>query len=73
MQIAGCPEVPAEPESNISPLMAGAISPAILVGVNRLDCALQQAIREAKQAGVLQGLIVSLLHAHALNQTRELL
>jgi len=45
------------------------LSPAISKAVTDLDSALAKAIDAAKGAGLPQGLVVSLLHGHALMQT----
>jgi hypothetical protein len=45
------------------------LSPAISKAVTDLDSALAKAIDAAKGEGLPQGLVVSLLHGHALMQT----
>jgi hypothetical protein len=45
------------------------LSPAINQAVTELDSAIAKAIDAAKAAGLPQGLVVSLLHGHALMQT----
>lgn len=45
------------------------LSPAINKAVTDLDSAIAKAIDAAKTAGLPQGLVVSLLHGHALMQT----
>jgi len=45
------------------------MSPDINKAVNELDNAIAKAVDAAKAAGLPQGLVVSLLHGHALVQT----
>jgi hypothetical protein len=45
------------------------LSPAINKAITELDSAIAKAIDAAKAAGLPQGLVVSLLHGHALMQT----
>jgi len=45
------------------------LSPAINQAITQLDSAIAKAVDAAKAAGLPQGLVVSLLHGHALMQT----
>lgn len=45
------------------------LPPDVVAAIKDLDDALVQAIKDAKAAGLPQGLIVSLLHGHAHGQT----
>jgi len=45
------------------------LSPAINQAITELDNTIAKAIDAAKAAGLPQGLVVSLLHGHALTQT----
>ncbi|MPR00697.1 hypothetical protein F0169_00610 [Pseudomonas sp. MAFF 212408] len=48
------------------------MSPEINAAVSALDKAIFDAVDAAKNAGLPQGLIVSLLHGHAHAQTRQM-
>lgn len=48
------------------------MSPDIHAAVGALDKAIADAVDTAKQAGLPQGLIVSLLHGHAHAQTHQM-
>lgn len=48
------------------------LSPAVVEAVGRLDRGIAQAVADAKAAGLVQRLIVTLLHGHAAIQTNAL-
>lgn len=48
------------------------MSPDINVALSALDKAIADAVDAAKEAGLPQGLIVSLLHGHAHAQTHQM-
>lgn len=49
------------------------LSPTIVKAINEMDESLRKAIDDAKAAGLPQGLVVSVLHGHALMQTRSMI
>jgi hypothetical protein len=51
----------------------GSVGLPIARAVHHLDELITAAIRDAKDVGVPQGLIVALLQAHSLRETQELL
>lgn len=56
--------------SNVTPIRHALPLPAeVGAAIRKMDDALVQAIKDAKAAGLPQGLIVSLLHGHAHGQT----
>ncbi len=58
---------------SVMPLLAGEVSPSVVNNVKRFDNALAEAVSAAKIAGVPQGFVVALLHAHAARETSQLL
>lgn len=60
-------------DSNVKRLFAGAVTPAAAAQAIKLDAALCQAIEDAIQAGLPQGLIVATLAGHAHYQTQRLI
>lgn len=69
--IAPCKEDP--PSSVVRPLLAGEVSPGVVNHTTRFDNAILEAVSAAKSAGIPQGFIVALLHAHAARETSQLL
>lgn len=59
--------------SDVVPLLVGATTPAIANALNALDRELAAALNNAKSADVPQGLIVALLQAYAMLETRNML
>lgn len=59
--------------SNVTPLVIGDVSRRVDVALKAMDSKIVEAINEAKNSGVPQGLIVALLHGYAHDQTSEMM
>lgn len=58
---------------SVRQLLAGEVSPGVVNHTTRFDNAIREAVSAAKNAGIPQGFIVALLHAHAARETSQLL
>ncbi len=60
--------------SNVTPIRQPmAVSPEVSKALETLDRAVIKAISDAQEAGLPQGFVAAILHAHALRQTQRMI